>query len=59
MDAMTARRPFAALTEFLTLMVEAGPRTEAIRVLTRTSDETLAARGTTREREIRRLVGVA
>lgn len=53
------RRPFAALADLLTLMVEAGPRTEAIRVLSRTSDAALAARGTTREREIRRIVGLA
>ena len=44
---------------FLVLLAEAGPRSEALRRLTRMSDEELAARGTTRDAEIRRIVGVS
>lgn len=50
--------PFRAFRSFLVLLSEAGPRTEAIGRLSRMSDEELAARGTTREAEIRRIVGV-
>lgn len=52
------RRSLTVLADLLTLWVEARPRSEAIGVLSRTSDAALAARGTTREREIRRIVGL-
>ena len=49
---------FRAVGDFLVLLAEAGPRSEALRRLTRLTDEDLAARGTTRDAEIRRILGV-
>ena len=45
--------------EVLVLLAEAGPRSEALRRPTRMSDEELEARGTTRDAEVRRIVGVS
>lgn len=49
--------PFRALGWFLMQLAEAGPRMEALKRLNETSDETLAAHGTTREAQIRRILG--
>lgn len=51
--------PFRALGRFAVLLAEASARSEAARVLSRMSDEELAARGTTRDAEIRRIAGIA
>lgn len=51
--------PFRAIGDFLILLAEAGPRSEAFRRLSRMSDEELASRGTTRVAEIQRIVGVS
>lgn len=49
--------PFRALGRFLVLLAEAGPRLAALDRLNRLSDEELAARGTTREAEVQRIMG--
>ena len=50
---------FRSLGDFLVLLAEAGPRSDALRRLTRMSDEELEARGTTRDAEVRRILGVS
>ena len=50
--------PFHAVLSFLTLLAQANSRIEAVERLNRLSDEELAARGTTREEQIRRIFGV-
>ena len=50
---------FRAFGDFLVLLAEAGPRSDALRRLTSMTDEELAARGTTRDAEIRRILGVS
>ena len=54
----TLAAPVRALGDLAVLLSSAGPRIEAIERLSTTSDAALAARGTTRADEIRRLVGV-
>ena len=51
--------PFRALGAFLVVLAEAGPRLEAIRRLSRLSDDELAARGTSRQDEVRRIIGAS
>lgn len=54
-----ARRGFlTALLDGLDFLATLGPRTEALRRLSATTDEQLAARHTTRDAEVRRIVGV-
>lgn len=55
-EVLTA--PFRLGGEALMALALAGPRVEAIERLCRLSDEDLAARGTTREDEIERILGV-
>jgi hypothetical protein len=50
---------FRGIGEALVLLAQAGPRSEALNRLTYLSDEELEARGTTRDAEIRRIVGVS
>ncbi|TNC65971.1 DUF1127 domain-containing protein [Rubellimicrobium roseum] len=54
----TIAAPFQAVVSFLTLLAEANPRLAAVERLNRLSDEDLAARGTSREDEIRRIFGI-
>ena len=54
----TLTAPFRAIGHFMVLLAEANPRMKALNKLGRTSDETLAAQGTTRESEIRRIMGL-
>lgn len=49
--------PFRAVGMFLVRLAENGPRMQAVQRLNETSDEELAARGLTREGEIRRIFG--
>lgn len=51
--------PFRAIGSFMVTVAEASPKMRALRRLSETSDETLVARGTTREAEIRRIIGGA
>lgn len=51
--------PFAAIGRFLVQLAESGPRMRALEHLNRISDEDLAARGLTREGEIRRILGIS
>lgn len=55
----TLLAPFAALGHFLVLLAESGPRMQALERLNRMTDADLAARGTTREGEVRRILGVS
>ena len=52
-----AAAPFLAAGELLIRMAEASPRGQALERLNRISDEELAARGTTRSDEARRVLG--
>lgn len=56
--ASALRRLGAALVDGLDFIATLGPRTEALRRLSATSDAQLAARHTTRDAEVRRIVGV-
>ena len=49
--------PFRSLFEFLVRMAEANPRMVALRTLSETSDEELAARGLTRQGVITTIMG--
>lgn len=49
--------PFRALGRLLIFLAVAGPRMAAIERLNGESDAALAARGTTREAEVRRILG--
>ena len=49
--------PFRSLFEFLVRMAEANPRMVALRTLSETSDEELAARGLTRHGVITTIMG--
>ena len=49
---------FGTLGSILVLLVETGPRSEALRRLSRIFDEELAAGGRTRNVEVRRIIGV-
>lgn len=49
--------PFRAIGRFLVSLAEAGPRMDAVRQLNAMSDAELAARGLTREGEVRRIFG--
>ncbi|MCV2867497.1 DUF1127 domain-containing protein [Defluviimonas sp. WL0002] len=51
----TIAAPFRAIGLFLVAMAEAGPRMEAIRRVNAMTDEQLAAKGLTREGEVRRI----
>tara|TARA_R110002124_G_scaffold215171_1_gene381103 strand:+ start:464 stop:703 length:240 start_codon:yes stop_codon:yes gene_type:complete len=48
-------RPFSAVLKFLVMMAEANPRMKEIKKLNNTTDEQLAARGTTRSDEVHRI----
>lgn len=50
-----AARPFIAFWEVLIRMAEAHPKMGAVGALNAQTDEQLAARGTTREQEVRRI----
>ena len=50
--------PFRAIWTLLVLMADANPRMKALNRLSRTSDAELAARGVTRDSEMRRIMGV-
>lgn len=50
--------PFVAVGQFLVLLAEASPRMRALEKLNRVSDADLAARGLTRDGEVRRILGV-
>jgi hypothetical protein len=49
--------PFQTIGRFLIALAEAGPRAQEIERLNAATDEELAARGKTREGEIRRIFG--
>ncbi|MBC9246586.1 DUF1127 domain-containing protein [Paracoccus sp. 11-3] len=49
--------PFRAIGGFLIRLAESSPRAKAVRRLNATSDAELAARGLTREGELRRIFG--
>lgn len=49
--------PFRAVGAFLVRLAEKGPRMQAVHRLNETTDEELAARGLTREGEVRRIFG--
>lgn len=49
--------PFRAVGTFLIRLAENGPRMQAVQRLNETTDEELAARGLTREGEVRRIFG--
>lgn len=51
--------PFAAVGRFLITLAEAQPRLRELNKLSETSDEALAARGLTREGEMRRIMGIS
>ena len=51
--------PFRAVGSVLSLLADASLRIEAVERLSRLTDAQLAARGTTRDEQIRRIVGVA
>lgn len=51
--------PFLAIGRFLVLIAEAVPHAREIERLNQLSDAELAARGLTREGEVRRIMGVA
>lgn len=51
----TLTAPFRAIGRGLVALAESGPRMAAIRKLNETSDEELAARGTTRMDEVNRI----
>lgn len=53
----TVKRPFAAYLDLMVRIAEAGPRMQAVRKLSAQTDADLAARGKTREGEVRRLFG--
>jgi hypothetical protein len=48
-------RPFVAIWNFMILMAESHPKMEEVRKLNAKTDEDLAARGTSREAEVRRI----
>lgn len=50
--------PFRGAWHGLALIAVAGPAVEALNRLTRTSDAELRARGTSRQAELRRIMGV-
>ena len=50
-----AARPFVAFWNLMILIAEAHPRMEAVNALNAQTDEQLAARGTTRSDEVRRI----
>jgi hypothetical protein len=52
------RRVGAVLLGAIELIATAGPKSEALRLLSRTTDRQLAARGTTRDAEVRRVLGI-
>ena len=52
-----AAAPFRAFADFLIRITEASPYARALDLLNGTSDEDLLAHGTTREAEIRRILG--
>lgn len=56
--AQALRRVGAVLLGALEMIATAGPKSEALRRLTRMSDDQLAARGTTRDAEVRRVLGI-
>ena len=51
--------PFAASGRLMVQLAEANPRMQALERLNRVSDAELAARGLTRDGEIRRIMGVS
>lgn len=51
--------PFRAIWGALIAMAEAGPKMQALTRLSETSDAELAAKGRTREGEIRRILGAS
>lgn len=53
--ASLAARPFIAFWNFLILLAEAHPKMAAVNKLNAQSDEDLAARGTDRSAEVRRI----
>lgn len=50
--------PFAAIGRFMVFLAEMNPKLRQLNRLGQTSDEALAARGVTRESEMRRIMGV-
>ncbi|SIS85265.1 hypothetical protein [Paracoccus saliphilus] len=50
--------PFTAFGRFLIMVAEANPKMRQLEQLNRVSDEDLAAKGLTRDGEIRRIMGV-
>ena len=53
-----AARPFQAVWNLMIMLAEANPRMKQVDKLNKETDEQLAARGTTRTKEIQRLFGV-
>ncbi|MEH6786467.1 MAG: DUF1127 domain-containing protein [Paracoccus sp. (in: a-proteobacteria)] len=51
--------PFAAFGRLMVQLAEANPRMQALERLNRVSDAELAARGLTRDGEIRRIMGIS
>ena len=51
--------PVVAVARFLVHLAEVSPQMRALTQLQRVSDDELAARGVTRESEIRRIMGVS
>lgn len=55
----TLAAPFIAVGRFLVMIAEASPKVQELERLSRISDRTLAARGLTRDGEMRRIMGVS
>ncbi|WP_378943404.1 hypothetical protein [Paracoccus sp. R86501] len=51
--------PFRAIGRFMVTLAEASPQMRSLNKLSQLSDEELAAKGVTRESEIRRILGGA
>lgn len=58
-SAASLLAPFRAVGRFMILMAEASPKMKALTALSRTTDAELAAKGKTRDGEIRRIMGAA
>ncbi|MDM7458290.1 MAG: DUF1127 domain-containing protein [Paracoccus sp. (in: a-proteobacteria)] len=59
LSAAVLLAPFKAVARVMVALAEASPQMRALSRLSETSDEELAARGLTRDGEIRRILGGA
>ncbi len=53
----SVKRGFTGYINVMVRLAEAGPRMAAVRKLNETTDAQLAAKGTTRDREVQRIFG--